>query len=169
MKKIFIITIILLVATMQLAVAESDCPDSDAIQKKIECPEFDFGDTFVGDNITVDVMDDQSVVGHVTIEITAVKIDGSVYEALAFDWTSDIPVCFMNVKSGAGDNEYNVGGQYSGSGSVLGYGEINEPNAISHITFCFCEPENKIPEFPTLALPIAAIIGLAFIMQRRKE
>lgn len=38
MKKIFIITIILLVATMQLAVAESDCPDSDAIQKKNRMP-----------------------------------------------------------------------------------------------------------------------------------
>jgi hypothetical protein len=27
----------------------------------------------------------------------------------------------------------------------------------------------EIPEFPTVALPIAAIIGLAFILQRRKE
>lgn len=30
-------------------------------------------------------------------------------------------------------------------------------------------PEQEIPEFPTVALPIAAILGLAFIMQRRKE
>ena len=28
---------------------------------------------------------------------------------------------------------------------------------------------NAIPEFPTIALPIAAILGLAFIFQRRKE
>ncbi|MDP2217547.1 MAG: PEF-CTERM sorting domain-containing protein [Methanolobus sp.] len=28
---------------------------------------------------------------------------------------------------------------------------------------------NEIPEFPTIALPIAAILGLAFIFQRRKE
>ncbi|TQD27679.1 PEF-CTERM sorting domain-containing protein [Methanolobus vulcani] len=27
----------------------------------------------------------------------------------------------------------------------------------------------RIPEFPTIALPVAAIIGLAFFMQRRKE
>ncbi|MDG6244915.1 MAG: PEF-CTERM sorting domain-containing protein [Methanolobus sp.] len=27
----------------------------------------------------------------------------------------------------------------------------------------------EIPEFPTIALPIAAILGLAFFMQRRKE
>ena len=34
------------------------------------------------------------------------------------------------------------------------------------------EPENphqEIPEFPTVALPVAAILGLAFFMQRRKE
>lgn len=30
-------------------------------------------------------------------------------------------------------------------------------------------PPEQIPEFPTIALPIAAILGLAFIMQRRKE
>ena len=29
--------------------------------------------------------------------------------------------------------------------------------------------ENPIPEFPTVALPIAAILGLAFFFQRRKE
>ncbi|MDA0525723.1 PEF-CTERM sorting domain-containing protein [Methanococcoides alaskense] len=29
--------------------------------------------------------------------------------------------------------------------------------------------EEEIPEFPTIALPVAAIIGLAFFMQRRKD
>jgi hypothetical protein len=28
---------------------------------------------------------------------------------------------------------------------------------------------SEIPEFPTIALPVAAILGLAFFMQRRKE
>lgn len=31
------------------------------------------------------------------------------------------------------------------------------------------EPSEQIPEFPTVALPIAAILGLAFIFSRRKE
>ncbi|MDY0387756.1 MAG: Ig-like domain-containing protein [Methanolobus sp.] len=31
------------------------------------------------------------------------------------------------------------------------------------------EPSEEIPEFPTVALPIAAILGLAFIINRRKE
>lgn len=29
--------------------------------------------------------------------------------------------------------------------------------------------DQSIPEFPTIALPVAAILGLAFVMQRRKE
>jgi hypothetical protein len=28
---------------------------------------------------------------------------------------------------------------------------------------------SEIPEFPTVALPVAAILGLAFFMQRRKD
>ena len=30
-------------------------------------------------------------------------------------------------------------------------------------------PDTQIPEFPSIALPVAAIIGLIFISQRRKE
>ena len=33
----------------------------------------------------------------------------------------------------------------------------------------YCPGDYEVPEFPTLALPIAAIIGIAFLMQRRKE
>lgn len=46
---------------------------------------------------------------------------------------------------------------------------------ISHIDFCYIVYENgngggqEIPEFPTVALPVAAIIGLAFLFQGRKE
>ncbi|WP_406661890.1 PEF-CTERM sorting domain-containing protein [Methanolobus sp. ZRKC3] len=31
------------------------------------------------------------------------------------------------------------------------------------------EEQNEIPEFPTIAIPVAAILGLAFFFQRRKE
>ena len=31
------------------------------------------------------------------------------------------------------------------------------------------DPTNEIPEFPTIALPMVAILGLAFMFQRRKE
>lgn len=42
----------------------------------------------------------------------------------------------------------------------LGYQDNNEDNG---------GPVQEIPEFPTVALPIAAILGLAFMFQRRKE
>ncbi|MHC1576048.1 MAG: PEF-CTERM sorting domain-containing protein, partial [Methanosarcinaceae archaeon] len=31
------------------------------------------------------------------------------------------------------------------------------------------KPNQEIPEFPTVALPIAAILGLAFFFQRRRN
>ncbi|MDI3485893.1 MAG: hypothetical protein PWQ51_900 [Methanolobus sp.] len=40
---------------------------------------------------------------------------------------------------------------------------------VGDFTITINECENSIPEFPTIALPVAAIIGLAFFMQRRKD
>ncbi|SFM84002.1 PEF-CTERM sorting domain-containing protein [Methanolobus profundi] len=43
---------------------------------------------------------------------------------------------------------------------------------IRSVTFWASASQNfnaQIPEFPTIALPVAAILGLAFFMQRRKE
>lgn len=45
-------------------------------------------------------------------------------------------------------------------------GEIPVQGSFSAI---ISECEQEIPEFPTIALPMIAIIGLAFIMQRRKD
>jgi hypothetical protein len=50
-------------------------------------------------------------------------------------------------------------------------GRINDAipvDASLTMTVENCSQE-EIPEFPTIALPVAAIIGLAFFMQRRKE
>jgi hypothetical protein len=48
------------------------------------------------------------------------------------------------------------------TGTLDGNGFIT----LSH----YCPGENtEVPEFPTIAVPIAAIIGIAFLMQRRKE
>ena len=48
------------------------------------------------------------------------------------------------------------------------YGTASDKTIIKLSHYC-PGPENDIPEFSTIALPIAAIIGLAFIFQRRKE
>ncbi|SDF56671.1 PEF-CTERM protein sorting domain-containing protein [Methanolobus vulcani] len=52
-------------------------------------------------------------------------------------------------------------------------GTVYTVNMEIPVTGCFTAtikpcPE-EIPEFPTIAIPVAAIIGLAFFMQRRKE
>ncbi|MDI3485531.1 MAG: hypothetical protein PWQ51_969 [Methanolobus sp.] len=39
---------------------------------------------------------------------------------------------------------------------------------IDNLKFCTCQRE-EIPEFPTIAIPMLAIIGLALVMQRRRE
>lgn len=109
-----------------------------------------------------------------TITVTAYMDDG---ELKSFDWTSSSPIEMVMVK--AGRQQYLVS-KYdpavtSDTGLVAPSGK-----GISHVTFGWNdavvppeEPENppvaEVPEFPTVALPIAAILGLAFFMQRRKE
>ncbi|WP_342306051.1 PEF-CTERM sorting domain-containing protein [Methanolobus sp. ZRKC5] len=45
---------------------------------------------------------------------------------------------------------------------------LNEIPVNSELTATIEECEQEIPEFPTVALPMMAIIGLAFFIQRRK-
>nr|WP_321430188.1 PEF-CTERM sorting domain-containing protein [uncultured Methanolobus sp.] len=39
---------------------------------------------------------------------------------------------------------------------------------IDNLKFCKCQ-DNEIPEFPGIAIPMMAIMGLALVMQRRKQ
>jgi hypothetical protein len=89
-----------------------------------------------------------------------------------FDWTSKNPVCRVIVKAGTGANVYYYGFEYPdgayGDTELVAY----DGKEISHVTFCYSSNDGEIteiPEFPTVALPIAAILGLAFFFQRRKE
>jgi hypothetical protein len=87
-----------------------------------------------------------------------------------FNWTSVNPVCAVIVKNGVnGTYVYNYNGAY-GDTELVAPGD----KEISHVTFCYNGDDDnggleEIPEFPTVALPIAAILGLAFFFQRRKE
>ncbi|MBP2029810.1 hypothetical protein J2755_000730 [Methanohalophilus levihalophilus] len=80
-----------------------------------------------------------------------------------FDWSSEYQVCRVIVKAGTDAYLYNYTGAYSDTGLVAPEGKD-----ISHVTFCFTI-DTEIPEFPTVALPVAAILGLAFIFLRKKE
>lgn len=166
MKRIIVLTMLMLIATMSLAAAADECTCGDGTPLKFETgiPEdLDFEDVSVGDTFELEIPDYPG--NYVTIEITEVKDES---EAIAFSWTSDIPVCSVLVKAGQGEETTSVDGATSGEGEAP---ETSNNAAISHITFCFGDDGNVnvIPEFPTLALPVAAILGLAFLFQRRKE
>jgi hypothetical protein len=161
MKRILIIMVVLMLAGIQMAAAADVCPEGNEQIKFEDDTGIDFGNVTVGDTFTLPIPDSS---GSITIEITAVK-DGK--EAMAFNWTSDEAVCYMLVKAGNDDS-----GWIEIAGATSGYGTTPTSAAISHITFCFgCDggQDQEIPEFPTIALPIVAILGLAFFFQRRKE
>jgi hypothetical protein len=99
-----------------------------------------------------------------TIIITA-YYDTEEGEFYHLDWTSTCPLGVVLIK--AGSECYNVY-TYDDATSDTYLVAVNG-KGISHTTFGWDKCQNDIPEFPTIALPIAAIIGLAFIMQRRKE
>jgi hypothetical protein len=84
------------------------------------------------------------------------------------------------VNKGNGDDTLDVGeswiyqatgtailGQYTNNGLVSAYYDITRVKDVdkSH----YFGIENEIPEFPTIALPMLAIMGLAFVFMRRKE
>jgi len=57
-------------------------------------------------------------------------------------------------------------------GVIDATGSVNAVYAVSGLTGDFkvdVERCGEIPEFPTVALPMIAILGLAFVMQRRKD
>ena len=78
-----------------------------------------------------------------------------------------------------GDGEYDDGtgstpeyiftepGTYTVGLKVTSWDGINDTDTAS--VNIASTSNNQIPEFPTIALPVAAIIGLAFVMQRRKD
>lgn len=101
-----------------------------------------------------------SVSGGNTIEI-------SNSNAYTFDWESEYPVCAVIVKAKTQANVYYYDSAYGDTGLVAPLGP-DGTREISHVTFCYSGGTQEIPEFPTIALPIAAILGLAFVFMRRK-
>lgn len=194
MKKALIITIVMLVALMQLAVAPPtvvvptstgqgidpvlNCsivtgnaaseiaqidPDGDYLcyDKIGDGDEWDASDsgwTVDGINYTRSVTTNGN-----TITITAYLDDG---ELKSFDWDSTEELGVIMVKAGSGCYLiYTYDGAKGDTGLMAPDGK-----GVSHTTFGWaCGDTQDIPEFPTIALPVVAILGLAFFMQRRKE
>nr|WP_321496747.1 PEF-CTERM sorting domain-containing protein [uncultured Methanolobus sp.] len=69
-------------------------------------------------------------------------------------------------------------GIFSNHNTIQNYGTINlyydgthsgMENVAPIPVNIIADPKQEIPEFPSVAIPIAAIVGLAFIFQRRKN
>jgi opacity protein-like surface antigen len=168
MKRILLV-LLMLVAVMPLAMAASVDPVIEDKWKsgnaEFECSQTECDSDFA---YKIDEWNEENgmdgVYSHAGNNITITNSDGAT-----FNWESEYPVCAVIVKAGTGAYIYYY--DDATSDTVL---TAPEGKDISHVTFCFSEEEDdggieEIPEFPTVALPIAAILGLAFFMQRRKE
>lgn len=99
-----------------------------------------------------------------TITIIA-HMDEEEDELRVFDWESTSPLGIVMTKAGSDCYlKYVYTDTKEDTGLVAPEGK-----EVSHAIFGWNDDGYMIPEFPTLALPIAAILGLAFFMQRRKE
>ena len=86
-----------------------------------------------------------------------VKINGSTVSTMAWSGASgEFDVEIINDK-GASNGVY-----------IIQYEDIDAGASVS-VTHQIEIIITAIPEFPTIALPVAAILGLAFIFQRRRE
>ena len=103
----------------------------------------------------------------------AIRIAISDSNATHFNWSSDYPICKVIVKAGSETGISYPGGTSGGpldAGINPNSGDLYE---ISHVTFCYIKEDGtgtggEIPEFPTIALPMLAIIGLAFFFNRKE-
>jgi len=112
-----------------------------------------------GEDITVTVLDSNP---GVTIDELNII---SMYEEqiiLSANGTCAMGHSFEGTMTLAGDGE----NYYSTTAS----GMVDEQiSVVGQFTATITECQEEIPEFPTIALPMVAILGLAFVMQRRKD
>lgn len=86
-----------------------------------------------------------------------ITIDKTVFDCSTFRWAMNVVI----------DDDNNPGPDNLQCKFPVGWGWSSPACDYSEFEIS-CE-QQEIPEFPTVALPIAAIIGLAFIFQSRKD
>ena len=86
-----------------------------------------------------------------------ITLDKSVFKCETFGWAMNVVI----------DDDNNPGPDNAQCKFPEGWG-WSAPACDYEIMEISCE-QQEIPEFPTIALPTAAILGLAFFFQRRKD
>lgn len=93
-------------------------------------------------------------------QITLAASGTGIYNSVEYPFSGEMTL------TGDGEN-------YDGSGlGSLTIPALPDPVSMTgsfSATIKPCAEPNPIPEFPTIALPMIAILGLAFMIQRRKE
>jgi hypothetical protein len=117
----------------------------------------DRGETQIFTVEIVDAPDAMNTFSVIDAEGFKVLIDG--VETNSVDWSGTANTFIVEVT-----NEDAPNGEYEVT--------FRNDNYVAGTTSVYVQLNviiTAIPEFPTVALPIAAILGLAFFMQRRKE
>ncbi|MDK2826999.1 MAG: hypothetical protein PWQ44_2179 [Methanolobus sp.] len=86
-----------------------------------------------------------------------IMIDKTVFECESFRWAMNVVI----------DDDNDPGPDNAQCKYPTGWGWSSP--ACDYVPMEISCDQGEIPEFPTVALPIAAIIGLAFVFQRRKD
>jgi hypothetical protein len=177
MRRVLIALLVLMVA-MPLAMAASVTPTQDCSLSPDDAENwvksnYDFAYKFDNwddiDEWEYDAVNDvyirSATVNGNTITITG-YMDEEEDEIRIFDWKSTSPLGVVMAKSGTCYYIYEYEDTTEDTGLIGPDGK-----GVSHAIFGWNGNGSitEIPEFPTVALPIAAILGLAFFFQRRKE
>ncbi|WP_292461394.1 PEF-CTERM sorting domain-containing protein [Methanolobus sp.] len=113
-----------------------------------------------GEDITVTIIDSNPAVEITNLNIISLYKENIVLNASG---VCEMGYQFEGMMTLVGDGEQYTSTSATGliAGQIPVIGEF-----AATIEECNVE---EIPEFPTIVLPVAAILGLAFFMQRRKE
>jgi len=142
-KSIFIITMIAAILIPLAVVYGSEYGNS----PKSECAGFDYWRKFDQNG---SVEEQSTELNPISVTLTSQNNDG---EFTSFDWSSTTGIWKIVVKSGNdGTNQY----EYNSPFPTNGPGSTNEEKEISHLTFCWNEPEPEPTPEPTPD-PISAI------------
>jgi hypothetical protein len=101
------------------------------------------------------------------IVIDAYGVPGTTGEN-SIDWSSNFDVECIVLKGGDGYDTYYCTDDHKrqdGSMSTPIKSNNHLPSQISHILICYFPPDYNVPEFPSLALPVAFLIGMIGAVQ----
>ena len=119
-----------------------------------------------GEDITVTILNSDPAVDITELNIIRLYKENIVLSASG---VCEMGYPFQGEMTLEGDGKEYTSNNAVGTVTLPYYGPTYVSGKDFTATITKCPEDVPIPEFPTLALPIAAILGLAFFMQRRKE